>query len=54
MFVTTFFTTFRLFTDPVELAQLLIKRFVKSPPAGLKEQEYAVWQQKKQERIQKR
>ncbi|KAK3814468.1 MAG: ras guanine nucleotide exchange factor domain-containing protein [Benniella sp.] len=54
MFVATFFTTFRLFTDPVELVQLLIKRFVKSPPAGLNEQEYTVWQQQKQERIQKR
>ncbi|KAG0221514.1 hypothetical protein BGX31_009786 [Mortierella sp. GBA43] len=54
MFMTTFFTTFRLFTDPLDLVQLLTRRFLKSPPSGLSEQDYAIWQQQKQERIQKR
>ncbi|KAF9994676.1 hypothetical protein BGZ65_009687, partial [Modicella reniformis] len=54
MFVTMFFTAFRLFIDPVELIQLLIKRFVKPPPPGLNDQEYTIWQQQKQERVQKR
>ncbi|KAF9346513.1 hypothetical protein BGX26_001965, partial [Mortierella sp. AD094] len=53
-FAITFFTTFRLFTSPVELVHLLTKRFVKSPPHGLSEHEIVVWQQQKQERIQKR
>ncbi|KAG0367583.1 hypothetical protein BGZ54_003628 [Gamsiella multidivaricata] len=53
-FVTTFFTTFRLFTDPMELVQLLKKRFVKPPPSGLDDQERMTWQQEKQERVQKR
>ncbi|KAF9392324.1 hypothetical protein BGX21_011055 [Mortierella sp. AD011] len=53
-FVTTFFTTFRLFTSPVELVDLLKKRFVKPPPQGLDENEVLAWQQQKQERIQKR
>ncbi|KAF9909950.1 hypothetical protein EC991_007755 [Linnemannia zychae] len=52
--VMTFFTTFRLFTSPLELTELLIKRFMKPPPAGLSEQELSVWTQQKQERVQKR
>ncbi|KAK3847491.1 MAG: hypothetical protein J3R72DRAFT_166162 [Linnemannia gamsii] len=52
--VMTFFTTFRLFTSPLELTDLLIKRFMKLPPAGLSEQDLSIWTQQKQERVQKR
>ncbi|KAF9923648.1 hypothetical protein FBU30_006263 [Linnemannia zychae] len=52
--VMTFFTTFRLFTSPLELTELLIKRFMKAPPSGLNENELMKWAQQKQERIQKR
>ncbi|KAF9987039.1 hypothetical protein BGZ75_001077 [Mortierella antarctica] len=53
-FVSTFFITFRLFTSPVELVDLLVKRFMKTPPAELSEFEQLMWAQQKQERIQKR
>ncbi|KAF9286673.1 hypothetical protein BGZ68_002675 [Mortierella alpina] len=53
-FVSTFFITFRLFTSPVELVSLLVKRFMKTPPAELSEFEQLMWAQQKQERIQKR
>ncbi|KAF9950139.1 hypothetical protein BGZ72_008141 [Mortierella alpina] len=53
-FVSTFFITFRLFTSPVELVELLVKRFMKTPPAELSEFEQLMWAQQKQERIQKR
>ncbi|KAF9087576.1 hypothetical protein BGX29_000761 [Mortierella sp. GBA35] len=52
--VMTFFTTFRLFTSPLELTELLIKRFMRAPPSELSEQEIVVWTQQKQERVQKR
>ncbi|KAF8978788.1 hypothetical protein BGZ46_006136 [Entomortierella lignicola] len=53
-FVTTFFTTFRLFIGPEELVSLLVKRFVKASPEGLGDRDLTAWQQQKQERIQKR
>ncbi|KAF9567479.1 hypothetical protein EC968_003202 [Mortierella alpina] len=53
-FVSTFFITFRLFTSPVELVDLLVKRFMKTPPVELSEFEQLMWAQQKQERIQKR
>ncbi|KAF9439200.1 hypothetical protein BGZ76_009373 [Entomortierella beljakovae] len=53
-FVTTFFTTFRLFTNPGELVHLLNKRFVMPPPSGLSDSEIQIWRQQKQERVQKR
>ncbi|KAF8931754.1 hypothetical protein BGZ47_011701 [Haplosporangium gracile] len=52
--VMTFFTTFRLFTTPLELTELLIKRFMQPPPSGLNEHELTIWTQQKQDRVQKR
>ncbi|KAH7050708.1 hypothetical protein BKA57DRAFT_308717 [Linnemannia elongata] len=52
--VMTFFTTFRLFTTPLELTELLIKRFMQPPPSGLNENELTIWAQQKQDRVQKR
>ncbi|KAF9177922.1 hypothetical protein BGZ50_008240 [Haplosporangium sp. Z 11] len=52
-FVMTFFTTFRLYVDPVELTNLLIKRFV-MPPPELSDFDRLIWAQQKQERVQKR
>ncbi|KAG0316571.1 hypothetical protein BGZ99_006818 [Dissophora globulifera] len=54
MFVTTFFTTFRLFMTPEELVRYLVQRFILPSPAGLADQERLSWQQQKQDRIQKR
>ncbi|KAG0347911.1 hypothetical protein BG004_006560 [Podila humilis] len=54
MFVSTFFTTFRLFTNPVELVSLLVQRFTKQPPSGLSEHERVLWSQQKQDRVRKR
>ncbi|KAG0200991.1 hypothetical protein BGX28_006096 [Mortierella sp. GBA30] len=53
-FTSTFFITFRLFTSPVELVSLLIKRFTKPQPSGLSDFEQLMWAQQKQERVQKR
>jgi len=53
-FVSTFFTTFRLFTNPVELTSLLVQRFMQQPPTGLAEHERVMWIQHKQDRVQKR
>ncbi|KAG0256256.1 hypothetical protein BG011_004654 [Mortierella polycephala] len=52
-FVMTFFTTFRLYVDPVELTNLLIKRFV-MPHPELSDFDRLIWAQQKQERVQKR
>ncbi|KAI1300674.1 hypothetical protein EDD11_006072 [Mortierella claussenii] len=53
-FVSTFFLTFRLFTNPVDLVRALVKRFNIRPPADLANHELLNWQQQKQERVQKR
>ncbi|KAG0304139.1 hypothetical protein BGZ98_005891, partial [Dissophora globulifera] len=54
VFVTTFFTTFRLFMTPEDLVRYLVQRFILPSPAGLADQERVSWQQQKQDRIQKR
>ncbi|KAI8606477.1 ras guanine nucleotide exchange factor domain-containing protein [Dissophora ornata] len=54
VFVTTFFTTFRLFTTPLDLIHHLNRRFIQPPPPELEDHEHSAWQQQKQERIQKR
>ncbi|OAD69826.1 hypothetical protein PHYBLDRAFT_115988 [Phycomyces blakesleeanus NRRL 1555(-)] len=45
LFLRAFFYNFRLFTDPVELLQLFIKRFHLSPPSNppLNEEELKIW-----------
>ncbi|KAG0027009.1 hypothetical protein BGZ81_005940 [Podila clonocystis] len=53
-FVSTFFTTFRLFTNPIELTNLLVQRFMRQPPTALDEHERMMWIQHKQDRVQKR
>ncbi|KAG0344444.1 hypothetical protein BG004_004479 [Podila humilis] len=51
--VTTFFITFRLYSDPSEVASMLIQRFNMAAPPGLDVRQKKLWMQNKQERIQR-
>ncbi|KAM0753805.1 ras GEF [Meredithblackwellia eburnea MCA 4105] len=46
-FANTFFLTFRMFTSPTELSELLYTRFELAPPAGLRPDELKVWNDSK-------
>ncbi|KAH7313277.1 putative cell division control protein Cdc25 [Stachybotrys elegans] len=50
-FNNTFLLTYRSFTTARELFELLVKRFQIQPPEGLSQQDYEIWQNRKQKLI---
>ena len=47
-FNTTFLLTYRSFTSAAELFEMLVRRFNIQPPAGLRRDDFPVWEDKKQ------